>query len=368
MRMAFVLLLTVHGLTHMMGFVKGVGLFEVPELRSPVSQAQGLLWLVAGLLFLFGGTLLVVAPTYWWVPTAVGLVLSQTLILSAWSDARVGTIANAIILVPLVVTLANLRSSSLHSQYEAAVDRALASTAPSGEMITESDLEALPALVAGYLRRVDVVGQPRVAGVHAVFDARIRGAADDPWMTGTAEQYEFFDPPVRLFFMKAWRAGLPVYVYHRYAGSDTTMRGKLLGLFTVLDVSGPELTRSETVTLLNDMVFLAPGALVDAPIEWQTLDGRRVHATYRNAGYTVSAVLHFDEAGDMVDFESRDRYRFDGGSHVLERWSTPFFEYGRFGPYRLPTGGVAQWGESGEEWAYGEFLLDRITYDPWSER
>jgi hypothetical protein len=363
MRLAFVLLLSMHGLVHMLGFAKGVGL-EVPELRGPISSLQGFLWLTAGLLFLGGAALLLLAPRFWWIPVAAGLVLSQTLIFSAWSDARFGTIANLLILIPLALTVADLRPSSLRSQYEAAAERALAATPQAEEVITEADLAALPEPVAMYLRRSGMVGEPRVHSFHAVFDARIRQGPDSPWMSGTAEQYEFFDPTLRLFFMKAWRTGLPVDVYHRYAGSHATMRGRLLGLFEILDVSGPELTRSETVTLLNDMVFLAPGALLDAPIDWEPVDEHRVRATYRNAGHTVSAVIHFDEAGDLVDFESDDRYRSDGESHVLDRWSTPFFEPAEYGPARLPAGGEARWGEPGEEWTYGVFELRSIRYNP----
>ena len=45
------------------------------------------------------------------------------------------------------------------------------------------------------------------------------------------------------------------------------MRGKLLSLATVVDAAGPEMDRSETVTVFNDLVVLAPGAIVDAPVQ-----------------------------------------------------------------------------------------------------
>lgn len=366
MRMAFVLLLAVHGLIHMLGFAKGLELAEVPELQESVTRTQGLLWLLAGLLFMGGGVLLIVEPRFWWIPVAAALVVSQLLIFAAWSDARVGTIANAIILIPLVLAIADLRPASLRSQYEDAVERTLAATAPSDDVIRESDLDRLPPLVAAYARQVGVVGTPRVEGFHAVFDARIRQGPDADWMIGTAEQYEFFDPPVRLFFMKAWRRGLPADVFHRYADSGASIRARVLGLFTVMDVAGPELTQSETVTLLNDMVLLAPGALVDAPIEWETLDESRVRATYRNAGHTVSAVIHFDADGAVDDFESGDRYRLDGDARGLQRWSTPTHRYHDFGRVHLAAGGEARWGPPGDEWTYADFWLERITFDPWS--
>lgn len=254
-------------------------------------------------------------------------------------------------------------SSGLRADYEAEAQRlAVASTSEPG-VITEQDLSPLPPLVQRYLHRVGVLGKPHVRSFHATFDAKVRSGPEEPWLTGAAEQYEFFDPPARLFYMKAHRAGLPVHVYHRYVGNSATMTGRLLGLFTVLEVSGPELTQAETVTLLNDMFFLAPAALIDAPIKWETLDDRRVRATYTNAGHTVLAIAYFNDDGDLIDFDSYDRYQVEQDPPRRVRWSTPLYGYGRFDGYRLATGGAARWGEPGEEWTYGDFRIQSIQYN-----
>ena len=67
------------------------------------------------------------------------------------------------------------------------------------------------------------------------------------------------------------------------------------------------MTKSETVTLLNDIVVMAPAAVLDLPFTWETLSDRTLRATFSNAGYTVSAELTFDAAGDLVGFISNDR-------------------------------------------------------------
>lgn len=251
----------------------------------------------------------------------------------------------------------------LRGRYDREVRRRLSGVPPAPHVLTGADLTGLPEPVRTWVERTGAVGRPRVWSFHAHFRARIRGGPDEPWMEGTAEQHEFFHPPARLFFMKVRRAGLPVRVFHRYAEGAATMEGRLLGVFPVLDVSGAELTRSETVTLLNDMFFLAPGALVDAPIRWEALEGSRVRATYANFGHTVSAVVHFDAEGDLVDFESRDRYQMDGEAARLIRWSTPVPGYVELAGHRLPAGGEACWGEPGEEWSYADFALEAIEYN-----
>ncbi len=363
MRTLLALFLAIHGAIHALGFVKAFRLAPVPQLREEIGRGTGLLWLAAGILLVAGAILLVTAPRVWWMPTLVGVVLSQALIVGAWGDARFGTVANAIILLPLVVALADLRPGSLRSRYLGDVRRELVRVAPSPPTLTEADLADLPPQVAAYLRRAGVVGRPRVRSFRAEFRARMRGGPDQPWMSATAEQYEIFDPPARFFFMEATRAGVPFDVYHRYVGDAATMQVRVFGLFPVVDEGGPVLTQSETVTLLNDMFFLAPASLVDAPIEWTVVDDRTVRATYANAGYTVSALAYFDESGDLEDFRSEDRWQIDGKERRLLPWTTPMKTYGRVGDVRLAVEAEARWLDPDGAWAYGEFVIEGIEYN-----
>ena len=90
---------------------------------------------------------------------------------------------------------------------------------------------------------------------------------------------------------------------------------------------------------------------------------RRWHRGYTNAGHTISAVLSFDEGGDLVGFISQDRYQSDGKSDKLFPWSTPLADYRDFGEARLASEGEARWVEPGGEWTYGKFVLERISYN-----
>jgi hypothetical protein len=362
------ILLMCHAAIHVAGFLKAFGLAELPQLGQAISRSAGLLWLLAALGFVASAVLLFVDGRHWWMAAAPALLLSQALIAADFRDAKLGTIANAVIVVPLLVSLVDLRPTSLRSLYESEVRAATARVSALGPAptITERDLASLPAIVQTYLRRAGVVGQPRARSVHAVFRARMRTSADGPWMTATVDQYDFFGPggPSRLFFMEASRAGVPFVAFHRYVGDAASMRVRLAGLIPVVDASGPLMTQGETVTLLNDMFMIAPAALVDAPVTWKVMGDRVVAATYANAGTTVSAELTFDEAGDLIGFVSRDRYQSDGKTYRLLPWSTPMGDFRDFGPARLPGFGEARWREpTGEWWTYGEFWLQRVERD-----
>ncbi|MBL0172877.1 MAG: hypothetical protein IPP90_19660 [Gemmatimonadaceae bacterium] len=364
MRVAFALLLLLHGSIHLLGFVKAFGFSDVAALRQSVTLLAGGLWLVAALLLSLSALLVATSSRWWWIPTGIGVLLSQALIVGAWGDARFGTVVNLLVLLPVLVVLADQRPGSLASRYHADV-RALLDTAPTYERshVTEADLAPLPPLVQGYLRRVGVVGWPHVWNFRASFSADFKMNQASPWMNASVEQYEFFNPSARLFFMTATRSGVPFDGYHRYVGNDAAFTVRVAGLVPMVDASGPVMTQSETVTLFNDMCILAPAALVDAPITWQTLDATHVRAEFRNAGYGIAAVLTFDAQGDLANFRSDDRHYFDGKTDKLLPWLTPVSSYRDFGGMRLAAVGEAQWLEDGKAWTYGRFVLRHIEYN-----
>jgi len=163
----------------------------------------------------------------------------------------------------------------LRAEYERLVRDGTARMASSArpQNITEADLAALPPLVQRYLRFAGVVGTPRVQGFRARMTGRIRGSATAPWMPFVAEQHNFYDPARRFFWMEATRGGLPLDGLHAYGEEGASMRVRLLSLFPVAGAAGPGFTRTETVTLLNDMCIMAPAALLDAAIRWREIDG-----------------------------------------------------------------------------------------------
>ncbi len=367
LKIVFAVLLVVHGAIHAAGFAKAYGLAALPRLGQPVSHLTGWLWLAAGAGFVASAVLLLTGGRLWWTAAGAALVISQALIFTDFKDARLGTLVNVVVLIPVALSLVDLRPSSLSSLYAAEVQSLVSGMAPpaSAAPVTDAELGSLPPQVQTYLRRAGVVGRPHVRHLHAVFSARMRSRPDAPWMTATVEQDNFYGPPgpARLFFMEATRWGIPFVAFHRYVGGAASMQVRLAGLAEIVNVKGPVMTQSETVTLFNDMCVLAPATLVEAPVHWESLGERRVKATYTNAGNTISAVLSFDDSGDLVGFVSENRYQLDGKTERRFPWSTPLARYRDFGPARLAREGEARWVEPSGEWSYGKFVLEQITYD-----
>jgi hypothetical protein len=204
-----------------------------------------------------------------------------------------------------------------------------------------------------------------VRGFEARFTGRIRNGVGSPWMTFEAEQRTTLDPPARLFFIAAARGGIPFHAFHALTAAGATMRVRVAGLAQVVDARGPEMDQSEAVTFFNDLCVLAPGALVDAPVQWEELDPRTVRGTFTLGREVVSATLSFDEAGDLAGFVSEDRMlSADGKAFERHPWSTPLHDYAVYEGGRLARRGEALWRLPSGDFAYGEFLLERLRVDP----
>jgi len=362
MRVALTVLLVVHGLIHLMGFAKAFGYAELPQLTAPIARPVGALWLLAAVLMLGAAA---APPRFFWMVGLAALVVSQCVIVSSWRDARAGTVANLLVLLAVGYGFASRGPVSLRSAYaDDAAGLGRATQAPG--LVTEADLQGLPAVVQRYLQVTGSVGQPRVANLRARWNGRIRSAAQAPWMRFSAEQTNTFGPmPARLFFMDAVMKSLPVDIYHRFLDAEATFRVRVLSLYPLADARGPEMNRSETVTLFNDLAILAPPALLDPALRWSEVTPTSARGTFTRGAQTVSAVLVFNEAGELVDFVSDDRMQAspDGSQFTPCRWSTPLRAYRAFGPRRLATHGEARWHAPAGTFAYIELDLVDVTYN-----
>ena len=282
----------------------------------------------------------------------------------SWTDAKFGAIGNLVALIGVIFGFLAQGPVSLRAAYERDVHRTLAHVAPA-KPVSDEDLARLPAPVQRYLRAAGVIGQPRVRNFHVRMHGRIRNSRKARWMPLLAEQYNVVDQPARLFYLSGSMLTIPVQGYHRYVGPSATMIVKAAALVPVVQVSGNEMNQGETVTMFNDMCVMAPATLIDPAIVWEPVDDRTARASFTNAGRTIRAEMAFNEAGELTNFSSDDRYQTspDGKSVKKVRWSTPLARYRSFGPVRLASGGEARWHEPDGDYAYIELTFDDVQYN-----
>lgn len=103
MRITFLIVIGIHGLIHLLGFAKAIGLSDVKQLTQPISKTFGVLWLLTFALIMIAAILFAFKNGYWWAIAFIAVLTSQVLIICFWQDAKFGTIANVSILMASII-------------------------------------------------------------------------------------------------------------------------------------------------------------------------------------------------------------------------------------------------------------------------
>ncbi|HOK52961.1 MAG TPA: hypothetical protein PLU88_00380 [Armatimonadota bacterium] len=110
-RWVLVVIMAVHGLIHAMGGFNELGIAKPEGITGrtivPISdntrRVLGVVWLIIVVLFLVAAIGLAVNWSGWLIFAIAALVISQTLIIIWWPDAKFGTIANILIIVGIIL-------------------------------------------------------------------------------------------------------------------------------------------------------------------------------------------------------------------------------------------------------------------------
>ena len=116
MRFALALILIVHGVAHLVGFVVPWRLAKLDEApykttllggRLDVGDAgirfNGVLWLLAGLGFVVSGAALMLVAPWWPHFTTIAAAGSLVLAVAGWPDSRIGVPIDLLILAYLLI-------------------------------------------------------------------------------------------------------------------------------------------------------------------------------------------------------------------------------------------------------------------------
>ncbi len=346
-----------------MGFAKAFGYGNIPRLTKKISKPMGRLWFVTTVLFMATTFLLIMKREEWWMIGLVAIILSQILLFTVWKDAKVGSIANGIILMFIVVAFGTWRFSKLYAE-EVTKDSAATAFSPDS-LLTEADIQHLPEPVKKYIRYTGSVDKPKVKSFKVEFVGQIRKNEQSSWMPFSSQQYNFMDVTSRLFFMKATMNHLPVAGFHSFKNGQAFMDIRLLSLFRVQYQTGQEMGIAETVTFFNDMCCMAPATLIDNRIKWIDSDDHKVNASLTNNGITISATLYFNDVGELTNFISEDRYAA-GENNMMKKikWSTPLKNYKMINGYKLAGYADTIYHYPEGDLGYGTFSLTNVEYNP----
>jgi hypothetical protein len=209
--------------------------------------------------------------------------------------------------------------------------------------VTDADLGDVPEPARRYLRFMGVVGRRRDWSFLVRLTGRFRRPGQG-WMPFDAWQFNANRPVTRVFHMRIdFARVVPMVGRDSYVEGRGAMRGKLLGLFTVADGSGPEFDQSELVTYLNDAIVLCPSMLLDGSTSWAVADDGSFDVSLTDRGNTVTARVFVGPDGALRDFATDDRWCDLPSGLVRARWTTPIDGWTEVDGRPWATGARAVW-------------------------
>ncbi len=359
MKVAYLILIAIHGLIHLLGFVKAFNMADVSQLTTPISRPMGTLWLLAALATLVYAAMFLFGARYGWIVGAVSIVLSQALVMMYWNDAKFGTIPNLIILVVVLVAYG-------HASFNGMVDWEIAAlTEQTNErnlIITEDDITDLPPPVKTWLQKSGAVGL-RLATVGSVRQiAEMKLTPEQAgWYKADAVQYTRTDRPGFV-----WSVDVKMNRLIHFVGRDKFVDGKgsmlikANALIPVVNATGPKLDEGTLQRYLGEMVWF-PAVAVSEHVTWTPIDSLTAKATMEYLGTTGSGVFYFDTSGDFIRFSAM---RYQGNEPDSERreWVLTVDDYAILDGIRIPSKMKATWRLTEGDWTWLQLEIIDISH------
>lgn len=323
-----------------MGFAKAFGYGNITQITKNISKAAGFFWFLAALLFIVLSFLFLLKVEAWSSLGIVAAVISQILIITAWKDARFGTVANVLIMLVSIPALAHLEFNRMVKKEVAEL---LSNPLDSKTIITREMLDSLPPVIQKWLKNSGIVGKEKIQFVRLRQKGEMRTESDGKWMPLKAVQYFYVNDPQFI-----WQTEVQMIPLITVTGRDKFSYGngemliKLLSLINVSNVRGDPRVNSATMIRYMAETCWFPTAALSDYINWRAIDSTTAGVTMTYKGLSVYGVMKFAENGDLLSFEA-DRFKGKGKDANLERWFIQNTGFRDFGGIRIPYKNKITW-------------------------
>lgn len=369
LRIFFMLLILIHGLIHLLGFVKEFGLANVEQLKGKTliafsgssAYAIGILWLLTAILFLLSGILFFIKKDWWWMIGAVTVLLSQSLIILYWQDAKFGTLANFIFLVAIILAYG---SWSFNRITKNEISAFLPKTVEANTIITKEMTSSLPPVVQRWLYHSGIIGKEMANTVYLHQKGQMKTTQEGNWMRVEAEQYFTLADPGFIWLADV-RANRFIHLYGRdkYQNGRGHMLIKALSIIPVADAKGKEIDQGTMLRFLGESVWF-PSFALSKYLKWEEIDSTSAKVTMTYAGASASGVFRFNSNGDLVSFEAKRYYDRKEGA-TLEDWlvTADPTAYKEFEGVRVPAKLSVTWKLKSGDFTWYKLEVEEVKYN-----
>lgn len=361
MRLALLILLALHGAIHLVGFLKAFNISEFAAINQFIPQSYGLLWLLTFFLFLLTALFILFDVNYWWLCGFVAVILSQLLIFSIWSDAKYGSIANLIILLPLIVGFSQFNFKNKIQQERQKLFENTQSITEG--RISKEQFAHLPEIVQKWLTKLGVVGKKAISSVYLHQDLQLQLKAEQSeWLSGKAEQYFSIKPAAF-----HWNIKTQMNPFMDIVGRDKFENGQgqmLIKLWSFIPLAKAKndlkVDQATLQRYLAEIVWF-PTAALSPYISWSSLDEYSAKATMEYRGVRGSGEFYFDKDGNFQKFMAL-RYK-DAADESPSRWIVNATNTKEMNGFKIPVSCEVSWEEAGKEWTWLKLKITDIQYN-----
>ena len=270
----------------------------------------------------------------------------------------------AIIGIAAVAVVARAQGS-FDAQVRAEVDALTRNVdGPSAEKLTYDKLAGLPEPVQRYFRASLREGTPYIRYAHLKQTGDLRPDQKTGWKPFRADQWYSVDSPGFI-----WQANMDFAPLVTVQGRDMYYQGqghmliKPLGLFAVVDARGPEMDVSSFIRYLSEMFWFPTALLPSERVQWSPVDANSAQVTSRDGDLTTTALVTFNESGEPVRLESRERYRTSGNEFSRDLWWGRLWGFEEAAPgVKIPTEAVVGWTLPEGEFEYVRLKITEVEY------
>lgn len=360
MKIVLYLVIALHGIIHVFGFLKAYDLFHFKGISQPVSKPLGILWLISCILF--GSTLFLLMKDYrlWWVFGIIAIVLSQVLIFLFWQDTKFGSIPNVLILVPCIVGFFQATFSNKIVEERQAM---LSSVTIHQSSSQQKSINTLPIPVQKWLRKSGIDEKAQIKKVYLTQDIKMKLKPEQKnWNTGQAEQYFTIYPPGFNWSVDLnMNALLSIQGRDRFENGIGEMLMKIVSIFSVVDVKDNEKINQAALQRYLAEIIWFPSAALSPHIKWETLDDHTAKATFHYKNIKGSGVFHFNEQGDFKRFTAK-RYKDTDDTAKKHEWIAEATEWNTINGVRVPTKLSVTWKLAQKDWTWLELEITELKY------
>ena len=363
MRIVLVILIGIHGIIHLFGFLRAFDFSEFNGISQPISKLLGIVWLLAFLLFIATLVLMLSHYDYWWIIGILAVLVSQVLILTYWKDAKLGTILNLVILAYATITYS---AYSFEKKVNVEIIQMLAEVdidSTEKSIISEQMVLGLPQVVQKWLSNCRMIGKENIKTVFIEQDLKmLMKPEQNEWSHAKAKQYFTTTSPAF-----NWHVYLKMFSLMSIVGRDKFEYGKgemtikLFSLIPILNVRNNEKVNQATLQRYLAEIVWFPSAALSPYITWYPIDNNSAKATLQFNGTKGSGVFHFDENGTFKKFVAL-RYKDEKDSEPT-KWTVTATKTGMRNGIKIPVEAKLDWEIDSDDWTWLKLRITNIVYN-----